>query len=719
MNFKKKIAVIFFSIVAFILCLSVSQVFARIVNNIDIRTRATGYEIRIQFIIPLRYIKHRPTSEGEALLVEMSPVSGVTLDNLENFQQLGDREALSWDRSIPVPLREINYDDGSPDRVKLVFRFTRKVEYSLQSSGDLRTLIVFVKAKTDLEAKAKKKVKKGEELEPDLPQNKLSAADPQLVNVMEEANKEMTAENYPRAIQLYTKILTRPESDLSPDAQEFLGLARERNNQLAHAKAEYEKYLKKYPEGSGADRVLQRLTGLLTAGDRPKEKLRKARIAGNTDQTVWDTQVFGSFSQFFSYDKTDSDTIGGSRVNRKDLNSNLDLNTRFRSDKYEIRSQFVGGYNEDLRSDGQQSEVPINTFTVEARDLKRGVFGRFGRQFESSGGVLGRYDGGWLGYEVNPQVKVNGVFGFPVARTTADPIDTEKHFYGLNLDLGTYAKYWNFNIYGINQEVNGITDRQAVGGEARYFHPKKSFLTLMDYDVSYSNLNLFIFSGDYVFPEKTRWHIGLDYRKSPLLTTSSALQGQSGVENISQLLNTFSEDEIRGLAQDRTAISKSLIFSVTQDLNDRYQLNGEFSVSELSGTPASGGVEATPTTGAEFFYSTQLIASSLFMEGDITIFGLRYSDLQNVDSYSADLNTRFPITRNLRINPRVRLDYRKNKNGGGDRTNIRPLVRLDYRYKKWLRFELEGGREWSNETVLGDSQKSSNYFFSLGARAFF
>lgn len=722
MIFQKKIKTI--ALLGVFICamfFPFAQAFARIVNNVDIRTRATGYEIRIQFILPLRYIKHRPTSEGEAVLVEMSPVSGLTLDNLENLQQLGDREALSWDQSIPVPLKEINFDDGTPDRVKLVIRFTRKVEFSLRSSGDLRTLIVFVKDKTasKTKVKAKEEVVKKEKLGTDLFPSKPSSADPELVKVMEEASKTMTEENYPRAIQLYTKILTRPESDLSPDAQEFLGLARERNNQLAHAKAEYEKYLEKYPKGIGADRVRQRLNGLLTAGDRPKEKLRKARISGDLDKPVWNTQVFGSFSQFFSFDKTDSDTSGGTRVNRKDLNSNLSLNTRSRNDKYEIRSLFVGGYDNDLRSDGQQSQIPLNTFTIEGRDLKRGLSGRFGRQFESSGGVLGRYDGARLGYEVNSQVKVNAVAGLPVARTTADPFDTEKYFYGLNVDLGTFAKYWDFNVYGINQEVNGIRDRQAVGGEARYFHPQRSFLTLMDYDLSYSNLNLFIFSGDYVFPAKTRWHIGVDYRKSPLLTTSSALQGQQGVDNISELLNTFSEDEVRGLAQDRTAISKSLIFSVTQDLTERYQLNGEFSVSELSGTPASGGVEATPGTGAEFFYSTQLIGSSLFMEGDITIFGLRYSDLQSVDSYSVDLNTRFPITRNLRINPRIRLDYRKSKDGSGDRTNLRPLMRLTYRYQKWLRFELEGGREWSTETVVGDSQKSSSYFFSLGARAFF
>ncbi len=697
-----------------ILLVNASQVSARIVDNVEIKTRATGYEISINFILPLRYIKHRPVTPAEVVLVEMSPISGITLEDTQILEQFEDREPLSWDRSIPVPLKEMSFDGTSPNRPVLVFRFSRQVDFTLRNSGDRRSLIVFVKADTGSQEKQVK-----ETLDLGVPTAKPSKADPRLVETMAEANKEMTAENYPRAIQLYTKILSRPESDLSKDAQELLGLARDRNNQLAHAKAEYEKYLKKYPKDEGAERVRQRLNGLLTAGDKPKEKLRSAKFSKDAEESVWDTQVFGSFSQFYSYDKTDSTTSGEPRVNRTDLSSDLDFNTRFRSDKYEIRTQFVGGHDADFREDGDDSDISVNTLNVEVKDLKRNLFGRFGRQFESSGGVLGRYDGGLLSYDINSKVKVNGVAGVPVQSTTVQPLDVNKYFYGMSLDLGTFAKYWNFNVYGINQDVNGITDRRAVGGEARYFHPQKSFLTLFDYDVSYKELNLFIFSGDYVFPEKTRWHFTFDYRKSPILTTSNALQGQVGVEEVSDLLNTLSEDQVRQLAQDRTARSRSLIFSVTQELNDKFQLNGEFSVSELSGTSASGGVPATPSTGAEFFYSTQLIGSSLFMENDITIFGLRYSDLQNVDSYSVDLNTRLPITRDLRINPRVRLDYRKNKTDDGDRVNIRPLVRVDYRWKRWLRFEVEAGREWINETVIGDSQKSTNYFFSLGARAFF
>lgn len=692
----------------------VNPSYARVVNKVDVFTRNAGYEIRVNFILPLRYIKHRPQKKGKLLLVEMSPVSGVTLENAEIRKHFEDREPLNWDRSTLTPLNAMTFDAESPDRPKLVLRFSREVEFSLRSSGDLRTLIIFLKAEINPEL-----IEKTEKNEPSITVPNLLQADPKLLKVMDEARKQMTDGNYPQAIQLYTKILMRPESKFSKEAQELLGLARDRNNQVAHAKSEYKKYLKKYPDGVGAERVRQRLNGLLTAREKPKDKLRKSKASLDPDSLNWDTQFFGSLSQFFNFGKTDFQENGVPRTNRSDINSNIDLNVRSRSQKYHIRSQFVGGYDLDLKSDGDRSEGSVNTLVLEGKDIERGFLARMGRQFQSTGGVFGRFDGGWLSYEISPEVQVNGVIGFPVQFTTSDPVRTDKSFYGLNFDLGTFAEFWNFNVYGIHQQADSFTDRQALGGEVRYFDPQKSFLGLIDYDVSHAELNLLILSGDYVYPKKTRWHLGLDYRKSPLLTTSNALQGQAGAKDLSGLMTVFSEDEVRKLASDRTATNKSLIFSVTQELSERFQLNGEFSVSELSGTPASGGVEAIPSTGAEFFYSTQLISNNLFVDQDIVILGLRYSDLQNGDSYSGDLNMRFQITRNLRINPRVRLSYRKNKRNKGDRVNVRPLVRLDYRWKKWMRFELEAGREWVSETVLGDSLQSRNYFLTIGARVFF
>ena len=42
----------------------------------------------------------------------------------------------------------------------------------------------------------------------------------------------------------------------------MLGIARERNGQMAHAKAEYEEYLRRYPEGPAADRIRSRLKAI-------------------------------------------------------------------------------------------------------------------------------------------------------------------------------------------------------------------------------------------------------------------------------------------------------------------------------------------------------------------------------------------------------------------------------------------------------------------------
>ena len=49
-----------------------------------------------------------------------------------------------------------------------------------------------------------------------------------------------------------------------------------------------------------------------------------------------------------------------------------------------------------------------------------------------------------------------------------DGLDTDRYFYGLSVDIGSIAKSWDFTVYGIEQRIDGVTDRRAVGAEARY-----------------------------------------------------------------------------------------------------------------------------------------------------------------------------------------------------------------------------------------------------------
>lgn len=686
---------------------------AVIVEDVSVRSRSTGYEIQFRFFLPLRYESHSPGKEGDVLVVQLRTVSSLGFDDTELLQELRKREILSWDRSIPVPIKELTYEGDTPDRPTLTLRFNEAVKFDVRSSADFRSLIVNLKA--DKKA-APEPPAAAAPTEAPLHETDLTGVPQKIAELMETARLAMVDEDYRRAVQLYTKILRLPDSPAHADAQEFLALARERNRQLAHAKAEYEKYLSLYPKGPGADRVRQRLLGLVTAAAKPRERLKTAEPAAE-GASPWDSRVYGSLSMFYNHDVTEPDN-GEAVVNRSDLATHLDFNTRLKSDRYDLRFQFVGSDDYDFRDGEEGNETRVSILSLEGKDLRHGLYGRVGRQTQSSGGVLGRFDGAYFSYDLTRKVKWNTVLGFPAPSSSSAPVDTERKFYGVNFDFSPFSDRWNFNTFFIDQYVDTLTDRRAVGLEVRYFDPRLAFFSLVDYDISYNDLNLFLMNGNYTFPTKTRLSLVLDYRKSPLLATSNAMQGQ-GVEEFSDLLKIFSEDEIRDLARDRTARSTSGTFGITQDLNANYQLSFEVTASELSGTPASGGVEANPGTGVEFFYSTQLIGTNLFTEGDVTILGLRYFDTMNHNSYSAIINTRFSINRDFRVNPRVQFEYRENKDGGGDRFNVRPLLRLDYRLTRWLRLETEGGMEWTRETALGEDERSRGYFFALGFRADF
>jgi hypothetical protein len=288
----------------------------------------------------------------------------------------------------------------------------------------------------------------------------------------------------------------------------------------------------------------------------------------------------------------------------------------------------------------------------------------------------------------------------------------------LSADFGTFANAWDFSAFIIEQQIDSITDRRAVGGEARYFDPVKSILTYVDYDISYSALNTFLVLGNWNLPNQVTVNATIDYRKSPILTTRNAIQGQ-GVETLEEIRSRFTVDEIRQLAEDRTADSRSYTLGMSRPLNERFQISGDVTLSEFGSTPASGGVEALPSTGIESFYNLQLIGSNLLKDGDITIFGLRYSDTSTSKTTSASINERYPLTNAWRINPRLRIDYRQNESIATDQWTGAPSVLMDYLWRKRYRFELETGGEWSTRELVAGSEDTMSYYVYLGYRADF
>ena len=546
-----------------------------------------------------------------------------------------------------------------------------------------------------------------------------------------EARAALTRKDLRRAIQLLSKVLSYPENEHSAEAQELLGVARQRNGQLAHARAEYQEYLARYPDGRGAGRVRQRLAGITTARQEAETQLRKAKgTAGRSDGgttsdgTHW--SVSGSVSQFYFRDvgfrtlrdeslppDLDEDP-DDQNVFQNELLTGFDMIAEFGNDRYQSKFRFSGARDTGFEDDAiDENSVSSAYLELSAADLD--VLTRIGRQTRNTGGVLGRFDGALLSWQPREKLRLNGVVGSSVNSRKDLPFVDDGMFYGTSLDFGPYYDKWNASVFIIEQTVDDVLDRRAAGFELRYFDVNKNAFTTVDYDFNFNELNTAIFAGNWTLPDTSSVNLALDYRKSPFLLTSNSLQGQP-IDLLRQLLGIFTEDEIRQFAIDRTATSKSATVGYSRPLNEMFQINFDATVSNISSTEASAGVEAIPSTGNEFFYSTQLIGSNVFKPGDIFTAGFRYADRSNSDIYVADFITRYPFTRKLRVSPRLRLSYRENKFDDLTEYAVQPSLRFNYFWKRNLSFEVEAGGQWSDRSQDTITDEELEYFLIAGWR---
>lgn len=536
----------------------------------------------------------------------------------------------------------------------------------------------------------------------------------QLRDLMRQARESVQRKNYARAIRLYTKVLRYPDEPYHQQALEYLGLARERNGQIAQAVAVYQRYLQTYPRGESAKRVRQRLDGLIAVHAAPRQKLR----AGRRPEAAPQWQVYGSFSQFYQRAVNVTDAQG-STTSQSALSTGIDVSARRRSRNYDVRARFSGGYTYDFLHQpsffGSGTGTRVAAMYLDVLNRNSTFDMRLGRQVRNSGGVFGRFDGALFSYQVLPRSKLNVVMGYPVDLST-DTVKTDRRFYGVSMDFGTFANAWDFTLYALNQRIDSLTDRRAVGGELRYFRPNQSLLSIVDYDTSYKKLNLFTLIGNHTFPSKLSVNTVIDYRRSPLLETRNAIIGQTTLTTIPDLRQTYTEEQIRQLALDRTAASRTVTVGLSRPINKRLQIAGDVTASNLSATPASGGVSAIPGTGTTYYYLAQLIGTNLIKQGDIGIIGLRYSDTSTSNTTSLLFNTRYPISSSWRINPRLRLDYRTNRSDGSHQYTVAPSIRTDYRWHRRYHFEFEAGGEWSNLNLTTTTTKTSDYYVNIGYR---
>lgn len=526
---------------------------------------------------------------------------------------------------------------------------------------------------------------------------------------MKRAQEMMRRKDYVVAIQLLTSLTEQPEYPGRAEAVELLGLARERNGQLAHAKAEYEEYLRRYPDGAGAERVSKRLRAI-TFESSPAAMQARAAAA---NQPRW--KVYGGVSQTYQRDMTsfDNGTVSSNATTQDAVLTDVALATRRTGERYDFTARTSGTYGLDLLADGPGNQGTLNLLYAELRDRTLDWTLRGGRQSGSLGGLIGTFDGIYGAYQVLPQMRLDAYYGYPVYSTRASP-STDRNFYAVAADFGTFAETWDVTVYALQQMYSGLTDREAVGTELRYFRPGLTVIGLVDYDIHFGDVNDALLLVNAALPADWTLSLNLDHRKSPGLSVGNALMGQS-LTSFDQLFDSYSAAQIEQLAVDRTADSDTYTVSLQRMFGDRWQWSMDVSSVTIGATPASGGVDATPASGTDMIYSSQAVAYGLFGDRDVDSLGLQYQTGDASDTMSLGLFAQLPVGESWLITPRLRIDRRQFHADGSTQLLYAPGLRTEWRWRR-LSLDFEGGAEIGQRSGGIANEDTTRYYFSLGYR---
>jgi hypothetical protein len=546
-----------------------------------------------------------------------------------------------------------------------------------------------------------------------------------LAKLVADARGAMSARDFTKAITLLTRIQRQPEFAQRAAMQELLGLARERSSQLAHAKAEYEEYLRRYPAGDAAERVTRRLQVLRAASTQARAGSGNG-IAGSGG---W--SLSGGFGQMFRYDGTTvNNTLSSTTTTtttsgltndqtqkQNALYNDVDLLARHRGERYDFMSRVSAGYSKNFggsaATSGADSATRVTVASMELADRQWGLLARVGRQSRNGDGVLGTFDGVFASWQALRSLGLNVAAGYPVETTTAGT-KSGRQFWAVSIPYTPPGAHWDASVFYTQQKFDGLKDRTATGAEARILLPKASVMALVDYDIYFKSLNAAALLGTMQLP--ARWNLSFDAEKrnAPVIGLRSALIGQP-VITITEMQQVFTNDEIHQLAVDRTAISTNYSLTATRPIGQRYQFAMTVGASQIGATVASGGVPAQPATGLNIAWQTQIYGSSIWHEGDFSVLSLAYSDTESGKIASIGATSRMPIGGAWRLGPRLSIDHRQLASDGSKELSFVPSALLDYqRGRRLLQFEV-GGQLGKRDSSV-QTQNTKRYYVSLAYR---
>ncbi|MEZ5818089.1 MAG: hypothetical protein R3D44_13495 [Hyphomicrobiaceae bacterium] len=703
--------------------------------------------VRVDFNFRVQYVSHFPLHRGDDLQIAVRAIDPSQARSLSLLK----REAVRPPAPGATAIAAIELETSVPNGPILRIRFTRGVSFSVGQGPDFDSVVIAIATEkgrkacrpvfplsnwqTDVSHAPRPDAKR---VSSGVPAGRGStradaAAVRELEGKLDESRAALRKGKHAHAINILKGVLRHAENKASAEAHEMLGLAYEKAGRHVDAQVEYEDFLLRYPSGEAHDRVVQRLSGVRgKIGTPPGNSSADAVPARRFDERPrgpmrpsW--SMSGSASQFYIRDDSYRvvrdpslppeiiKDLDDHRVHQNEVLSSFDLIAAWNNEALKSKFRFTGSHEHGFSDDGRDL-FSVASLYLDTTYMPWGLQARLGRQTRYTSGVLGRFDGGLVSWHSTPWARLNVVAGSPVARRSDDFFKDDKYFYGASIDLGPIAGGLHTSVFAIEQRTGDYLDRQAVGTEIRYIDAIKSGFLTLDYDTHFNQLNAAIASGTYRFADKSVIHGGVDYRKSPYLSAWTALQGQPFL-TLYDLLKIKSKAEVDQLAIDRTATYKSATVGYSKPLNERLQINVDATVTNVEGTITSGGVTGYPGTGNEYYYSAQLIGSSMIEKGDLYIAGVRMSDRADSNLYVLDLTARYPLLRDvLSVSPRLRLGYRVGDKSDLTEYSALPSLLLNYYWTRDLSFELETGVRWTSTKNGATTEDNTEVLFMAGFR---
>ena len=516
------------------------------------------------------------------------------------------------------------------------------------------------------------------------------------------------------AIERLNQLLMLPPNRQSQQAQELVGLARERSGETTKARAEYELYLRLFPDGEGAARVRAHLAALGSPAAPPAPRRDRAPVRA----------VTGTLSQYYYGGRTKVDTVFNTpttpdrssftATDQSSLVTNLDLTLRSRSESSDNRF-VLRDTNSQSFLDTTPSYNRLNAAYYDYRGLLNSFAARVGRQTGLAGGLPGRFDGAIAGLGITQKWRVNAAAGAPVEYPS---IDSKRRFWATNLEFENLGEAWSGNFFYVDQSVDGVLDRRAVGNEIRYFRGGTSLFSLLDYDTSYGEWNITMLQGTWQTEGRTTLNLLYDRRKAPLITTTNAIYGQP-TTSISTLLQSLSLEQVRQQAVDVTATATQALIGLTTPLSTKWQAGADARLTNVGPLPAvvvNGiPIPAQPATGNIYSYNIQAIGINLYSSRDTNVFSATYLNAPTQNGYQLAYNNLSLIAARWTVEPSLRY-YTQTDTQDVKLDRWTPGLRLTYRVRDHVALESEF--TWEKTRTVGPASRddTSRGFFYIGYR---